>query len=282
MFICERCGKEHDGTFGSGRFCSRSCANSKKHSEETKRKIQQGVLKHNEANANKKLEKERIKQERKDQRLRESEIYQSAKKYARDTFISSDSVKQVPNFPDYAADIYGNVYKIYNMEKISPFNSCGYYQVCLYDLSHKKYTKGVHQVIAMTFMDEYYDGCSVHHKDSDRHNNCLDNLEVLSQSDHARLHVDPNRLKDYVLTNGPANKGKKMSKEFCEHCRESAIKRAERERAEGIKRGDSSIRHGNQFRNADGTKKEMSKEDYENFCESCRKAALKRAKKKKT
>ena len=27
MKICERCGQEHDGGFGSGRFCSRSCAN---------------------------------------------------------------------------------------------------------------------------------------------------------------------------------------------------------------------------------------------------------------
>lgn len=28
MAVCERCGKDHEGTFGSGRFCSRSCANS--------------------------------------------------------------------------------------------------------------------------------------------------------------------------------------------------------------------------------------------------------------
>lgn len=27
MAICEQCGKEHDGTFGSGRFCCRSCSN---------------------------------------------------------------------------------------------------------------------------------------------------------------------------------------------------------------------------------------------------------------
>jgi Zn finger protein HypA/HybF involved in hydrogenase expression len=26
---CERCGKEHDGTFATGRFCSRACANSR-------------------------------------------------------------------------------------------------------------------------------------------------------------------------------------------------------------------------------------------------------------
>lgn len=27
MAICEQCGKEHEGTFGSGRFCCRNCSN---------------------------------------------------------------------------------------------------------------------------------------------------------------------------------------------------------------------------------------------------------------
>lgn len=27
MKVCEQCGKEHDGSFGSGRFCCRSCSN---------------------------------------------------------------------------------------------------------------------------------------------------------------------------------------------------------------------------------------------------------------
>ena len=39
MKTCERCGKEHNGSYGSGRFCSQSCANTQVHSEETKRKI---------------------------------------------------------------------------------------------------------------------------------------------------------------------------------------------------------------------------------------------------
>lgn len=38
MFICEKCGKEHDGSFGSGRFCSRACANSRVFSKESRRK----------------------------------------------------------------------------------------------------------------------------------------------------------------------------------------------------------------------------------------------------
>jgi len=41
---CERCGKEHDGSFGSGRFCCRPCANSRgPRSLETKRKISETI-----------------------------------------------------------------------------------------------------------------------------------------------------------------------------------------------------------------------------------------------
>ena len=28
MYICENCKKEHDGSYGSGRFCSKECAKS--------------------------------------------------------------------------------------------------------------------------------------------------------------------------------------------------------------------------------------------------------------
>lgn len=40
---CEKCESYHDGSFGSGRFCSRKCACSKTHSKETKQKISNGV-----------------------------------------------------------------------------------------------------------------------------------------------------------------------------------------------------------------------------------------------
>ena len=47
-YICERCGKTvaDNEKFGSGRFCSRACANTRERSEETKEKIRAGVLKH--------------------------------------------------------------------------------------------------------------------------------------------------------------------------------------------------------------------------------------------
>ena len=45
MYICEKCGKVVNEKFGSGRFCSRSCANSHKVSEQTKQHISEGIKK---------------------------------------------------------------------------------------------------------------------------------------------------------------------------------------------------------------------------------------------
>lgn len=43
--VCEHCGKIMTEKFGSGRFCSRACANARKHSDETKQKIANKVSK---------------------------------------------------------------------------------------------------------------------------------------------------------------------------------------------------------------------------------------------
>lgn len=42
--VCERCGNIMTKKFGSGRFCSKSCACKRKHSEEEKEKIRKSVL----------------------------------------------------------------------------------------------------------------------------------------------------------------------------------------------------------------------------------------------
>lgn len=44
--ICEHCGKEHDGSFGSGRFCCRSCANSRKITQDVREHISNGLKKY--------------------------------------------------------------------------------------------------------------------------------------------------------------------------------------------------------------------------------------------
>ena len=41
--LCQKCSKEHNGSFGSGKFCSRACANSRFKSEETKLKVSSSI-----------------------------------------------------------------------------------------------------------------------------------------------------------------------------------------------------------------------------------------------
>ena len=44
-YTCERCGKVTEEKFGSGRFCSRACANTRERSSEVKEKIRKGITK---------------------------------------------------------------------------------------------------------------------------------------------------------------------------------------------------------------------------------------------
>jgi hypothetical protein len=44
MVQCGKCFKEIDGTYGSGKFCSRSCANSRLVSEEQKKKVSEKLI----------------------------------------------------------------------------------------------------------------------------------------------------------------------------------------------------------------------------------------------
>ena len=133
-------------------------------------------------------------------------------------------MKKVPNHKNYFVSKDGKVFRS-DKSEITPFKSNKYLQVCMKDDLGKKHVYGVHQVVAMTYLKDYYKGCIVHHKNEDTHDNKVDNLEIHSRSSHAAHHADPSPLIKYTYTNGPANKGKKMSAEFCEHCRESARKR---------------------------------------------------------
>lgn len=133
-------------------------------------------------------------------------------------------MKQIKGFPNYYADVDGNIYRK-DMSIIKPFNSNGYYQVYLKNEDGKRHILGVHQVIAMTYIDDYYDGCVVHHIDNNKHNNSLSNLQIFSKSDHSRHHANPESLIKAIRENGPPNKGKKMSSEFCLHCKLGALRR---------------------------------------------------------
>lgn len=138
-------------------------------------------------------------------------------------------MKEVPGFSNYYVSEDGVVYHS-DKTPIKPFKSNKYLQVYMRGDDNKRHIYGVHQVVAMTFKDDYYDGCVVHHVDEDTTNNNVENLEIQSRTEHGKHHANADPIIKYIKKNGPANKGKKMSPEFCEHCRQAALKRCAKKR----------------------------------------------------
>lgn len=148
------------------------------------------------------------------------------------------------NYPDYDVDECGNVYKNGNI--IKPFKSNNYLQVLIFDKNHNRRVCGVHTLVASKYLDNFYEGCVVHYKNHNTHDNNIQNLEVLSRELHSRLHNKNNKtLANYVKNNGPWNKGKKMNTEARRHLSEK--------RKEMFKNNELKF-HGNQFVNQDKIK----------------------------
>ena len=134
------------------------------------------------------------------------------------------------NYPNYKVTRDGVVYK--NGIIMKPFKSNKYLQVLLYDKDHNRHIFGVHTLVAMLYLPKFYVGCIVHHIDSDTHNNNAENLEIMSQSEHARKHgKEYCACVEHTKKYGPWNKNKKMSPEFCKKCSESAKRRYNKQKS---------------------------------------------------
>ena len=70
---------------------------------------------------------------------------------------------------------------------IQEFNGTRYY-LCGSYFMNSSIVKRLHRVVWSYFNGEIPEGYDIHHKDEDRSNNQIENLEMLSASDHSYLH----------------------------------------------------------------------------------------------
>lgn len=68
--------------------------------------------------------------------------------------------------------------------KACPINS-GYLTVHL-KVDGKRYSRLIHRLVAEAFLDGYFEGATVDHKDCDKHNNCVENLEWVTKSENIK------------------------------------------------------------------------------------------------
>ena len=178
--ICEKCGKVMTEKFGSGRFCSKSCANSHERSEESRRKTSQSMKANNvyviyedkkiTANAlDKRLKKEAI-----------SSVKAKKKQENRRNVFESIDAKNSP-------------YSEFDCVFINQNSEIGVYY---YFTKHNEQGSIVKRAICpqYRYMIEKELGRRlkrnevVHHIDFNHFNNSRDNLTVMLVGDHVRLH----------------------------------------------------------------------------------------------
>lgn len=117
-------------------------------------------------------------------------------------------MKPIPGFEDYLISKDGKVYstktdKFFNPSKTKD----GYLKVALRG-NGKSYYFRVHKLVAMTYLDNPKGLTEVNHKDFNRRNNCLENLEWISHDDNIEYSKKNNRFKTekplrkaYIFTN---------------------------------------------------------------------------------
>lgn len=105
---------------------------------------------------------------------------------------------------DYLISTFGRVYNSLTNKFLSPCeNHNGYLHVGLYTYDGKRVTRRIHRLVMLTFC--YFPGCEklqVNHKDTNKHNNHITNLEWATPLENTR-HAIINNCRSSVGENNP-------------------------------------------------------------------------------
>lgn len=93
--------------------------------------------------------------------------------------------KQITDHPDYMVSKDGDIYSLISRKKLKPQKQNGYHSVTLCDQG-KQQAKLVHRIVAEEFLERDAERTFVNHKDGNRTNNSVENLEWCTQSENMK------------------------------------------------------------------------------------------------
>lgn len=103
--------------------------------------------------------------------------------------------KEIPRFSRYMVSNLGNLksknYKRTGREQLlKPCDTGGYLQTMILNDFNKYETRKIHYLVALAFLGYRKDGLVVNHKDGNKHNNNIENLEYCTQSYNSKHSFD--------------------------------------------------------------------------------------------
>jgi hypothetical protein len=111
--------------------------------------------------------------------------------------------KQISDFPNYYISSFGNIKNAVSNKLLKPSIKAGYYGVSLIYNEYRKSLR-IHRLVALAFLDNPENKTDVNHKDKNKLNNHINNLEWMT-----RLENNIHRCKDLVIV---TNKNKPINR----------------------------------------------------------------------
>lgn len=199
MFVCEMCGSPHDGSYGSGRFCSAKCArgySTSKCREEVNLKVSK-TLRSKYSNGIKPIKPKKPKSENTTNKVyhKKRDKIEQGKLLAKEIGLSSSPYSE---------------YNVATIQKLVEGREA--YHLCYYE--DTKYIKGTVVLVHRYLMEKSLGRKLtkdevVHHIDGNKFNNDISNLQVMSVSEHCKLHSKEIGCVNLSKRGDPWNKGKK-------------------------------------------------------------------------
>lgn len=105
-------------------------------------------------------------------------------------------IKEIVGFSDYMVSDNGNIWSVKSKRWLKPQkNNSGYYTIGL-SVSGNVTKKLIHRLVWETFIGIIPDGLEINHKDEDKSNNQLSNLELLSHKENCNFGTRNDRAGD--------------------------------------------------------------------------------------
>lgn len=120
--------------------------------------------------------------------------------------------KQIENYPNYYVSNYGNVLSKSKNKSIllkKSKNHRGYWTVRLYNKEGWK-QKFVHRLVALGFIPNPKNAPQINHKDGNKENNCVENLEWCTNKEN-QIHSYANRLRKLKIVQQYSKNGELLN-----------------------------------------------------------------------